>query len=324
MVSVSTTPGAEVHASQTEALIQRVLAQATVTHAADLARVGKFDEAEHLIEELNPETSYTALELDLLARIRGQQGRLSEAEALWSRAIQLDPDNESYRSGLRRIASMRRRPVWMTSLIFLITGVLIIAAIFIACLLIRGYLRELHESVRREAREAVAAAAPAPIASPQKEREPTSTAPRAADNGTAQAAPVELKLSGLSTEATRDGLLVKFDSGLFAQRDILKPEAQRLLTELGKELEAGGESVRLEIIGHTDNQKVRAGSQVEDNYALGLNRAMAVYRYLKQHTRLPANSFSLSSAGEAQAPFPNDTPESRAKNQTVTFRISER
>lgn len=324
MRSVISTPEAEVNTSEAEALLHRVLAQVTVTHAADLARIGKFDEAEHLIEEICLERSHTAPALDLLARIRCQQGRLYEAEAFWTQAVRLDPDNEAYRSGLRQIARIRRRPVWKTSLKWLITGALIIAAIFVAGLIIRGYLRELREFVRREARDA-ASAASLPTSGPQqKESDQVLTAPGGVEGGTAKSAGINLKLSGISTEELKDGLLVKFDSGLFARSDVLKPEARRVLTDLGKELGARGERIRIEINGHTDNLKVRVGSRVEDNYTLGMNRALAVYGYLKQHTQLPASSFSLNSTGESQSPFPNDNSENRAKNQTVTLKISER
>jgi tetratricopeptide (TPR) repeat protein len=49
--------------------------------------------------------------LDLLARIRAQQGRLSEAERCWQQALQLDRENTVYGAGLRRVAQLRRQAV---------------------------------------------------------------------------------------------------------------------------------------------------------------------------------------------------------------------
>jgi flagellar motor protein MotB len=65
--------------------------------------------------------------------MRAQQGKLLKAEAFWTRVSSLDPSNEDYRSGLRRIAQLQRRPVWAW---FLWPWLVVVA--FIACVAISG------------------------------------------------------------------------------------------------------------------------------------------------------------------------------------------
>lgn len=93
--------------------LDTIAAQAALTVASGLARAGRHGEAEAAVKEMLPHYETTPSALDLLARIRAQQGRLLEAEALWTQASGLDPDNEAYRTALRRIAKIQRRPVWL-------------------------------------------------------------------------------------------------------------------------------------------------------------------------------------------------------------------
>lgn len=54
------------------------------------------------------------------------------------------------------------------------------------------------------------------------------------------------------------------------------------------------------------------------NAELGLARAVAAAERLSTASGLPLSVFALSSAAEANPPFPNTTAESRAQNRTVT------
>lgn len=72
-----------------------------VSQAADLARLGHYSQAETLLDSL--EGKETAEILDLKARICAQQGRLSEAQSLWERALALEPGNPDYLAGLEYV-----------------------------------------------------------------------------------------------------------------------------------------------------------------------------------------------------------------------------
>lgn len=76
-----------------------VLAQAT-----DLARSGRYAEADKLLAENMRDLDRTPAALDLRARMYAQQGQLREARSCWNRALQLDPTNEAtYIASLDRI-----------------------------------------------------------------------------------------------------------------------------------------------------------------------------------------------------------------------------
>lgn len=86
-----------------------VLRQIVFSRAADLARSGRYRAAEMLLSDLvvfDP----TVEIVDLLARIRAQQGRLAEAAVLWRRVVDvLEPRHEGAWAALARIAEVQRR-----------------------------------------------------------------------------------------------------------------------------------------------------------------------------------------------------------------------
>lgn len=315
---------AEIDAVKAEGALQEVVDRLGLMQATEFARSGKFNEAEHLINELSQITNTTPHVIDLMARIRCQQGRLYEAEALWSKASRLDPDNETYRAGLRRIARMQRRPVWLTSSLSLLAGSLVIVAIIIASLTIRNYFRELRDSVKLGTQDVASNAAKTTSALPPTGNRQAESSLQEVRQRTSNSPAINVNLPGISQQEDETGLILIFDSGLFTHRDTLRPEAQSLLMKLGKQLESNAGRIEIKIVGHTDDLAMRSGSSFEDNFSLGMSRAIAVLKYLKRYTRLPASSLSVSSSGESQPPYPNNTPQNRAKNQTVTLNISER
>lgn len=91
-----------------------LLRHVALAQATDLARAGRYEPAESILAEWTHRQEPLPAALDLLARIRAQQGRLAEAEAYWTRALQLDPGNAAYAAGLRRIAHLQRSPLRRT------------------------------------------------------------------------------------------------------------------------------------------------------------------------------------------------------------------
>lgn len=91
------------------------------------------------------------------------------------------------------------------------------------------------------------------------------------------------------------------------------------LTEMGK---ASLDSVRrcltaehYEVGGHTDSD-----GPEEYNQRLSLCRAEAVVRYLAAHG-VPKQKMVVMGYGESQPVVANDTPENKAKNRRITFRV---
>ncbi len=75
------------------------------------------------------------------------------------------------------------------------------------------------------------------------------------------------------------------------------------------------------IAGHTDNQKLGAGSKFKDNQALSLARAQAVEAYLVQNG-LDPSKLSVVGYGDTRPIASNATKEGRAKNRRVELVVS--
>jgi len=55
---------------------------------------------------------------------------------------------------------------------------------------------------------------------------------------------------------------------------------------------------------------------------LGLIRAVTVAEFLRTTAHFPLEAISIRGSGEVDAPYPNDSRENRARNRSVTLRIS--
>ena len=73
-----------------------------ISKATDLARKGRYVEADGLLNPLiqTPEPSTKAL--DLLAKIYAQQGMILEARNAWKLALQFDPNNPNYVKAIQK------------------------------------------------------------------------------------------------------------------------------------------------------------------------------------------------------------------------------
>jgi hypothetical protein len=85
--------------------ISHLLTQVALSRAAELARRGSYRGAEMILGQLLPGDSGPA-PLDLLARIRAQQGCYPEAKALWTRVLEILPTDAAASAGLARIAQI--------------------------------------------------------------------------------------------------------------------------------------------------------------------------------------------------------------------------
>jgi tetratricopeptide (TPR) repeat protein len=91
---------------KTTTALDQCLAEVRFARAAELGRAGQYDDAEALLSKdgLPPEAPR---ELDLLARIAAQQGRLERARRLWETALQNDPQNQIYRDCLECLSNLQ-------------------------------------------------------------------------------------------------------------------------------------------------------------------------------------------------------------------------
>jgi hypothetical protein len=92
---------------RTRAALDECFDQIRFARATELARSGRYLEAEALLSP-NGQPSTTPRDLDLLARIAVLQGRTSDARRLWEAAVQRAPENPTYPECLHRLGDLPR------------------------------------------------------------------------------------------------------------------------------------------------------------------------------------------------------------------------
>lgn len=267
-----------------------LLAQAALSQATELARAGRYGDAEQTLGLITGPAAPPVL--DLLARIRAQQGRLAEAQALWTDAVRLDPNNESYRAALQRLTCLGRTSLGLsaTRTLAAAAGAALIVAAFV--LLAQNLWQKQRASLVAELR---------PAALPVR----TVSAPQ-----------INLQLQGVTQRIEGADIVLRFNDGLFSETDNLTPQAKLLLASVGQKLQPG-EAIC--IVGYSDDLPVSKPVHFRDNRILALARAQTVAQLLASSSGIPARNFTLQ--GSEASIYPNGTPEDRARNRTVEIRI---
>ncbi len=106
------------------------------------------------------------------------------------------------------------------------------------------------------------------------------------------------------------GKIVEFESS----SAVLTPMGRQVLDELMVVLQSL-EGKKIQVIGHTD-----ASGSRPSNIALSRERALAVKSYLVAN-RLPAANILTEGVGPDQPVVGNETPEGRAKNRRIEFKV---
>jgi type VI secretion system protein ImpK len=310
-----------VTSSVTKGSLQSLLNQMTLARAAELARAGHYAEAEEVLSAGKDETRFSPMALDLLARVRAQQGRLVEAEELWTRALSLDPANPAYALGLRRAAALRYA-----------SGRLIVLLSLAACLIVGALVGLLRW--QRPAWTGSAGAVPTPSAqtqlaatpgrSPNAPSQQTGAAAQGSQPAAAQT-PTEnvIDVRGVTVTKAPDGLTLSFDDGLFQSGLTLKPGARERLEELGRQLKPFSGNGAVQIIGMTDELPMVRRARYRDNISLGMERARFVYDYLHYTSRMDTHGFTIGSDdGHGQARKEDGQANDRARRRTVVLHIT--
>ncbi len=279
-----------------------LLGKALLPKAAELARAGKYLEAECLLQHLIQEGNELPAVFDLLARIRAQQGRLLEAQSYWADAIQLSSAKDFYRTALKRVERLQARPPWIGRIrpLFLSLGLLISFIIILTATLLN--LRELK----------------APTLKTINQNSPR----QIADVPGISPPQVKINIPGVLVNNSEDQVVLTFETGLFLRQTELKPDAKETLNLLANQLRPYNGNIQVNIEGHTDDHPISNGMVYRDNISLGLQRAVTVIEYLRLKGQLPAKIFKASSVGELQSLYPNDTLRNQMLNRTVVIRIT--
>lgn len=113
-------------------------------------------------------------------------------------------------------------------------------------------------------------------------------------------------------DATLANRIIEFEPG----SSVLRPAGRGILDEMAAALLKMG-SKKVEVIGHTDSQGTR-----DTNIVLSLARADAVRSYLAGKG-VPPSLITTSGSGPDRPVAANDTPEGRARNRRIEFRVSQ-
>lgn len=299
------------------------LEQVTLGMAAALARDGRRAEAEGLLAAL-PEPAGAA-RLDLLARIRAQEGDLDGSEAYWKQVPDDDAMAPAAAAGLRRIDVLRGRPRWLRFNLWFGVAVLAICAVIAAgatgvvLAIAGGY----HGN--EAGRVAVASGSPAATSSPSP-TVPATPTPSPMPSATVTPAPqppeVAFKTAVATVEPRGDAQVVTFKHGLFAPGGaVLLPRGKLALLGIARSLSSAGEPLKVLVVGHTDNVTPSGAGPYADNAALGFARAAAAADFLRQHSELPLAAFTTASAGSASPVAGNGSAAGRQRNRTVVLEI---
>ncbi len=128
------------------------------------------------------------------------------------------------------------------------------------------------------------------------------------------------QLEGLMDVEREDGyVILSFkEKMLFASgRAELNEEAMSFLAQIFMMLEGSQDSYRLlRIEGHTDNVPIRTANY-EDNWALSMDRAASVLRFIADGTMIDETKFFAGGYGETRPIATNDTEEGKARNRRV-------
>lgn len=288
-----------------------------LAHANRLARAGRYAGARHVLAELGGRDATDPDVLDLLARIRAQQGELAEADECWSRAQEFGDDPPGARDGRRRIAEIRDRArpgaggpvVWAAVVACLAVsvagGALVVRDDRMDADLLAGLSRA--EEAQRDVQARFA----------DLRAELDGPVPRVLDA-------MRAELSGTSLVLERDGdvLTAVFPIGLFSRADVLSPEGEAALDGLAGHLRRFRTEVDLAVVGHVDGVRVSDGGRFDANVDLGLSRARAATEALSAGSGIPPSGFAMTSTGAARPPHAGTTADDRARNRTVTLRIT--
>jgi chemotaxis protein MotB len=120
------------------------------------------------------------------------------------------------------------------------------------------------------------------------------------------------KLQGKLTVNILDRVM--FDSG----EAVLKPEGETVMRKIAALL-AAHPTLKIHVIGHTDNVPIRA--RFASNWELSTARALAAVHFLTEKAGVDPRRVGAVGYGEYRPVADNSTPEGRAKNRRIAITI---
>ncbi|XVQ09341.1 hypothetical protein ACQP1W_43540 [Spirillospora sp. CA-255316] len=293
--------------------------EVVLAQARELARAGRYAEAEELLDGPWNEGGRDVAALDLKARIHAQQGRLDEADRCWAEVAERSPGHRAAAEGRRRIAAVRERAATGGFTGRALTARFALrAAAAVVALLAFVMLADLWADGGPRSEPSAAPSAAVPSAAAPPAAAPGPPAPAA---GGDVLAGMRLDGPGVRVQRRTGEIAVTFDRGLFGSGATLSRQGRAVLNGLGERLRPYGDRITVAVIGHTDRSAVRPGGEYASNVELGTVRATVVREVLRSSARIPTSRFTVSTLAGMMPPYP-DEGAGDARNRTVSLRIS--
>jgi type VI secretion system protein ImpK len=309
------------------AVVTDVRRQVALGRAAESARQGELDAAAALLVELDQSDDASPEVLDLLARIRAQQKRWDEADALWARVQEKAPDDPAAAAGRKTVAAIRghrraARPV--LPILTSATAIVVVAGAVVAG--IAGGVVALGDSDEPAAHPVAQQSTPGPTSAPTSgaEERAAGLARQLAvleAQRRAAAAAAASKLDVIQRRVAGPGVVVQrqpnavrlvFTDGVFTAGTELSPTGQSTLDALGKRLP--GLKATITVTGYS---VVVPGGSGSGGSQTALLRARAATQELSAASGLPLTAFTMQSGDQAHPPYRTD-----AQNRTVTVTLT--
>ena len=240
-----------------------VISGLVLARAQSLAHNGEFKAAENVLQSLLDRAQWHLRAMDLLARIRAQQGRYQDAAELWDSVIQSDPSNAEARSARNTALGMTR---WRQ-----IARPGLAVATALALIIGTGWL--LRNRFGSETAPSVANSIPPVVVSPAPQID-------------------FVNLVGWRQERTEDGIRLLPRSSLFGVGTSLTKDGRSALDAMANQIHAM-DNVEIEIRGTSDTVPLRSGSLYRDNEELRTVRAARVFDYLSRTGAPPSNELVI-------------------------------
>ena len=213
----------------------------------------------------------------------------------------------------RQTAAQRAR--MLTIAWFVVTA---LTAGLIVMLLARGCQRERpsRQPPAKQHTDAADTAEPLPPITNQHQ----DTQPERTQSTTEPPTDLRVQIPGISVTRQNEATsILHFNESIFSSLDTLSPEGRQLLDALARQLPRNLDGWEMIIHGHTDNIPMRSTTRFADNTALALARAETVAQHFVRRASFPERGIKPQAG--TTAPFPNDTPENRKRNRTVTIEL---
>ena len=288
--------------------------QALIAQATELARSGRYAEAEAVLDRIKDGPS--AQVLDLRAKIKAQQGLFSEAASLWGLAIKTAPENKHYASSLKQASRRAKHPAWLAHHWSGLAALTLLALALLLIMLPGKKVMQGSDVMQN------------PITAPQ------SRVMKNGDDSTGQSsgkmadrkeqtgiAVEKISLKGVRIFKTEEKMTILFEEGLFTEGTQFHQSARPLLAQLGRQIAGIAPDVQIQVVGCTDDLPLVAGSLYADNSSLGLARAVKVIEILRKVTGLPASAFMAQSMAENNYPYAINSSASKMRNRTAVIRL---